>query len=84
MDYVEKPARVSRQILRLQRLAAKRDLRVTKVRLNIKETRTFWEDLIEEKMLDDNPNDDVAFAAFVATSVYEYFDTDVRLNVEGV
>ena len=87
MELIEKPDRVDRIILKAQTEAKRRRRRLFGVKLNPVESRIFWEDLIEDGLEIGDPADDSQYEAFVGRlqdGVYEYKNTRVKLNVEGV
>ena len=84
MRFVEKPDRIDREIRKEQVRLKRFRKRLLRVDLNPAESRTFWEDLIESEQIIGDPDDDAQFQAFVALGPYDFFDTRVRLNVEGV
>jgi len=84
MEFVIKPDRVDRQIVREVIKQRGRGRRIPRVLLNPAESRTFWEDLIEDGKYPGDPLDDTQFAAFVALGDFDYDGVIVRLNVEGV
>ena len=87
MELIEKPDRVDRIILKAQVAAKRRRRRLFAVHLNPVESRIFWGDLIEDGLTIGDPTDDSHYEAFVGglqNGVYEYNNTRVKLNVEGV
>ena len=57
----------------------RRNRRLVRVQLDAPETRTFWEDLIEAGLLQDDPSDEAAFLAFVAAEEFDYIGVKVLL-----
>jgi hypothetical protein len=81
VKFIEKPERVDRQITKEARRLERRGKRLT-VLLTPAESRTFWEDLIEDGMPGD-PTSDAEFEAFAAPGVFKYGETKVKLNKDG-
>ena len=79
MEFFERPKRVSRQIQRQYEKVTRRGRLLVRVHLDAPETRTFWEDLIEEGVLTDDPADEAAFLAFVAAEEFDYIGVRVLL-----
>jgi hypothetical protein len=82
MEFITRPRRVDRQIMRKIQRETARGRRVVRVNLTPVESRTFWEDLVEDGREIGTPGDDLHYAAFLGRGDYDYDGATVKLEVE--